>query len=193
MPTYYSVRSGHSLELRRGGKGQVRDAVLGLQDAIFKPLKVKFTALSNRIPVWGLPSKGGLAKGILTPEDGVAQIRRAANELGPAADSLPETDAELTKWLVDKLGKHSGLGSEFVAVPDPNEILEGGDLEAELEPVMRTVSDPVGLITMSEGRGYCRLCDKSMKPQGVNGHRKSTRHLTKLREWDEEQRASAVG
>ena len=192
MPTFYSVRKGQSLELRPGGYVEVDDLVFGKQRVPAKPLVVHFRPLDPPFKVFGLPAKHGMAGGILTPEDGVAQIRSAANELGPAVDKLPESDEKLQEWLVQKLSDLPSNGSLFVMVRDADEILEGDPVDINL-PRAGMMTSPVGCIVQSktDSRAYCEVCKTSMDKRGINGHAKSNKHLANLRAYEEELKAAS--
>lgn len=193
MPTFYSVKPEQTLELRRGGYGKVKDAVLGEMEVPIKPLKVRFLRLSPPFPVHGMPSKGGLAYGILSPMEGALQIRKNATELGPAADNLPETDEELADWLTQKLSNHPSKGGLFIEVREADEELEGDVMDDKLAPPPGMVTSPVGVIVRDEARGraYCKVCDFSMRTNGINGHSRSNRHLENLRAYEEEMQKAA--
>ena len=127
--------------------------------------------------------------------DAVAQIRRKANELGPSADDLPESDEELKIELIRKLRDPGlGFGSEFVEVPDANDLPEQGDARDEgLAPPPGMVTPLVGVIVQDEKahRAHCRVCDLSMDLRGINGHSKSKKHLANLQEYEADLKQAA--
>ena len=186
MPTYYSVKSAQTLELRRGGYGEVEDPVLGKQRVPIKPLKLRFVELYPPFPVYGLPAREGLARGILTPEIGAAQIRRAANELGGAADNLPERDDELVIWVNQKLSNHPMKGALFVEVQNADEETEGDPVDDNVTPPPGMTTSPIGVIVRNDkGRAHCKVCNKSMAIQGVQGHSRSKIHIANLRVYED--------
>lgn len=194
MPTWYSVKANQGMEFRRGGKATIKDPVLGEQKVQVKPLMVRFQELPKPFEVFGLPGRDGLARGILTPEIAVAQIRARAAELGGSPDRLPKADEDLSAWVCQKMKDHRMKGALFVEVLDVDDVeaSDGDAMDTNLDTPAGMTTHPVGVIVRDGTRAYCQVCKTSMRPQGINGHSNSKKHLAALEEFDIAKRSQAA-
>ena len=138
---------------------QITDTNIGKIVKMVHPALVKFKALDGEFQTRLLPTRDGVAKGILHSDEAAASLA-AAGHIFTDEEGKDVTEREVIAFLLG----NEDYGVHFIAIDNNS----GGEIEAE-------ASD---FIPEPDGMSWCRFCKKHVDNRGASEHaKKSQEHI----------------